>query len=144
MSIARDVAEGEQVGEVWPAPSTFHAGLWHGSAASSVDLNPAGYDNSAAYQTNGETQVGYARIGSITHAMAWSGSAASALDLHAFVPAPYTQSEARGIDEFGNIVGAAYTDEGQRHAAMWVVVPESAALGYAMPLLVTLICRRRP
>jgi hypothetical protein len=143
MSIARDVANGQHVGEVFPTPSTFHAALWRGSAASFVDLHPAGFDGSVVERTNGQMQVGYAYLGDVLHAMAWSGTAASALDLHAFVPAPFTHSEARGIDAFGNIVGAAYTDSGQRHAVMWVV-PEPTALVCALPLVVTMSRRWRP
>ena len=144
ISIARDVAGGQQVGEVHATAGAVHAALWRGSVASHVDLHPAGFQISVAEGTNGQTQVGYAWNGSVFHAMAWSGTSASAVDLHAFVPAPFTQSEARGIDAFGNIVGAAYTSSGERHAVMWVLVPEPAAgLLCSLPVVVTLVRRRR-
>jgi hypothetical protein len=56
--------------------------LWQGTAASAVNLHPAGYTGSQALDISGNTQVGSARSGDFNHAMLWTGTAASAVDLH--------------------------------------------------------------
>jgi hypothetical protein len=85
-------------------------------------------------------QVGSARTSGLTHAIAWSGTAVSAVDLHQFVPPQFTQSEARGIDALGNIVGAAYSDGGMRHPVMWIPIPEPLAL-VALPMMLLSLWR---
>ena len=67
--------------------TTDHALLWYGTAASVIDLHPAGFDASSALSTNGTQQAGWgysiaAVGGSHLHALLWSGSAISAVDLH--------------------------------------------------------------
>ncbi len=106
--------------------SGYHTGSkalrWNGSAASVVELHPAGYDSSEALATNGVQQGGWAyrAVEGRTHAMFWSGTAASALDLH---PAGYTDSKITGI--FGDRqVGEGWTGipgalGSVRHALAW-------------------------
>jgi hypothetical protein len=59
-----------------------HASLWSGSAASWVDLSPAGATRSHIYSTSGGQQAGLAVVGGITRASLWRGTSASWVDLH--------------------------------------------------------------
>ncbi len=57
----RGVSDDSQIGD-GPGPTTggnTHAVLWHGTAASLVDLNPAGLDNSFGMGVSGNNQVGF-------------------------------------------------------------------------------------
>ena len=96
-----------------------HALLWTGSAASAVDLNPAGFDESFAIAVSDLRQGGYAKPAGSTlkHAMLWQGDAASAIDLH---PTGFSES---GINSLrGNLqVGAASgpTTGNVLHAMLW-------------------------
>ena len=97
-----------------------HGLLWSGSAASMVDLHPAGFSHSFVRGLNGSRQVGFGYIGTTYHALVWSGTAASAIDLHQFVTG-FPESDAFAIDAAGNIVGVAgdsLTDIW--HAILWV------------------------
>jgi hypothetical protein len=71
------------------------AGVWTGSAASWVDLNPAGSVESYAFAASPGRQFGYARIGNIRRAGSWSGSAATWIDLN---PAGATESQVYGAN----------------------------------------------
>jgi hypothetical protein len=94
--------------------------LWHGSASSAVDLNPAGYADSYATAVSGNKQVGYATKSDFKyHAMVWSGKAAKFVDLQAFLPSSLTQSYATSIDSSGNIGGYATEADGTPHAIVW-------------------------
>ncbi len=87
---ARGVGDRLQVGfaqsEVNPALAD-HALLWSGSAASLIDLNPAGFTGSYAYAVSQGQQVGSGWIGPVgdptssLHALLWYGSADSCVDL---------------------------------------------------------------
>jgi hypothetical protein len=91
-----------------------HAGLWTGTAASWVDLNPDGYVNSVAWGVSGNTQVGHAVLGGSEHAGLWTGTAASWFDLH---PTGYDGSLAFAVS--GNTqVGCAVLG-GPTHAGLW-------------------------
>ena len=62
-----------------------HGLLWSGTAASMVDLNPAGFTETYAAGMSGTTQVGTgwgAATSNRNHAVMWSGSAASLVDLN--------------------------------------------------------------
>src|SRR5205807_616238 len=60
-----------------------HAFLWSGSAASAVDLSPAGFTESFATSVSGSQQVGYgAGTSNQNNAFLWTGSAASAVNLN--------------------------------------------------------------
>jgi len=126
-SIAWGVSGGQQVGcavfgDIWTGSGnyTWHASLWSGTAASWVDLNPAGSGESCAYGVSGGQQVGYARIGSVEHAGLWSGTDASWVDLN---PAEATDSIAYGVFG-GQQVGCADFGDGW-HAGLWSGTAES-------------------
>ena len=115
-SNAWGVSGGEQVGYA-KFGSSYHAGLWSGTAASWVDLKPAGSTSSWAYGVSGGQQVGYADIGTREHAGLWSGTAASWVDLN---PAGSFWSYAYGISG-GQQVGSTLdplTDY-YTHASLW-------------------------
>ncbi|MGI8923965.1 MAG: hypothetical protein ACR2HJ_08010 [Fimbriimonadales bacterium] len=111
-SDALGVANGQQAG--WASfDGNAHAGIWYGSAESFIDLNPGPNDQvgSRALATNGNVQVGVAAgplIGGF-HASLWRADPDTFVDLHTFLPERFqgkgAESEARGVDEFGNIVG---------------------------------------
>ena len=115
-SSAAGVAGGTQVGVV-----TFlgidHAFLWSGSAASAVELHPAGFDYSSARGISGSSQVGYGfeSASSQYHALLWSGSAASAVDLH---PAGFDNSSASAVSG-GFQAGYGAVTGGGNHALLW-------------------------
>jgi hypothetical protein len=93
-----------------------HALLWSGSAASYVDLNPAGYATSYATGASSTNQVGYGDPpGSNSHALLWSGTAASAVDLNPTSGYDYTKALAVGG---GKEVGFGFTNS-RLHALLW-------------------------
>lgn len=143
-SQAFGVSGTQQVGFVATNPFSngpTHAYLWHGTAASGVDLCPAsyGFANSAAVATNGQKQVGWGD----DHALMWSGSAESLVDLHNLLPGGFIRSKADTIDANGVIYGRA-VDAGLRwHAVKWVPVPEPSAIALiAVGWLGTTVGRR--
>lgn len=75
----------------------WHAGLWSGTAASWVDLHPAGSESSQAFGTSGTQQVGYAVIGGMTHAGLWGGTAESWEDLSLALTGSWSNTSANGI-----------------------------------------------
>ena len=94
-----------------------HASLWSGTAASWVDLNPAGSVSSTAYAVGGGQQAGYAIVGGSSHASLWSGTAASWVDLN---PAGSTDSTANAINGGGGGQQAGYAYVGGlTHASLW-------------------------
>lgn len=102
--------------------SDGHAGLWNGTAASWIDLHPAGATSSRAQGTTSpgapqQQQVGHAffALSQNVHAGLWSGSAASWVDLN---PAGSTESSAYGTS---GTQQAGYTRIGlnREHAALW-------------------------
>jgi hypothetical protein len=101
-----------------------HALLWHGTAASMVDLNPTGFSNSWAYGVSGNNQVGAGwgdattipPRGPVSHALLWHGTADSVVDLH---PAGYTGSQANAVFE-DKVVGFGFGSPGGLwHALLW-------------------------
>jgi hypothetical protein len=100
-----------------------HALLWHGTAASTVDLQPAGFADSCARAAHGNLQVGYGHLSgtSTIHALLWKGTAKSVVDLQQYLPSTFTNSQAYGIDAAGDIFGSAYTTTTTTwHAVIWV------------------------
>jgi hypothetical protein len=96
-----------------------HALLWSGTAASAVNLHPAGYDASAAYGVSGAYQVGDGfspTSGGFSHALLWNGSAASAVDLH---PAGFDSSGAAAVSGAYQVGSGILTSSGARHALVW-------------------------
>jgi len=104
--------------------TTSHAYRWSGSAASGVDLNPAGFDASEALATNGLHQGGWgyiaADLNSPQHALLWFGDAASAVDLH---PAGYSASRVNALNADIQVgdgwIGTPYAVGSVRHALAW-------------------------
>lgn len=108
---------GQQVGEVFDANGVMHASMWSGTAASWVDLDPAGNGSSALGASAGR-QVGFLYVDpSTTHASLWSGTAASRVDLNP-TGTEWTASQANAIS--GNQqVGQVSNDGGVNHASLW-------------------------
>jgi hypothetical protein len=97
--------------------------LWNGTAASAVDLNPAGAFSSSAVDVLGSVQVGVAAYESLgDRAMMWTGTAASAVDLHPAVQAlglSLIESQAQAIIDGGVILGQAKDASQNWHAVVW-------------------------
>jgi uncharacterized membrane protein len=103
--------------------SVTHALLWHGTAASMIDLQPSGFTDSCARAAQGSVEVGYGHVSGTgaQHALLWKGSATTAVDLQQYLPNTFTSSEAYAIDTAGAIVGSAYsTSTATWHAVIWV------------------------
>jgi hypothetical protein len=96
--------------------------LWHGTAASAVNLNPAGFVYTIASGSNGTEQVGEG-YGPATdgqeHALLWSGDAKSYIDLSASLPAGYTKSFAFSINAAGEVFGYAEDTAGSIAPIEW-------------------------
>ena len=108
--------------------TTSHAVRWAGTAASAIDLNPAGYDASEATCTNGtqEGGWGYSVLSNTQHAMLWSGDASTAVDLH---PVGYTDSKVTALTSTQQVgegwIGAAGAYTSVRHALLWTATADS-------------------
>ena len=131
MSEAYGVSGNQQVGfgTLNTTGRPAQALLWSGTAASAVNLNPAGYTDSEAYGTNGSEQVGEAGGFFGPQAFLWSGTAASAVNLQSLLPTAFwTTLQAYSIDAAGNIYGTAYgtlAGVSESFAVEWSpVVPE--------------------
>jgi hypothetical protein len=101
-----------------------HAMLWHGSAASAVDLNPPGFQNSRAADVSDGIQVGFGFSSTAVHALLWHGTAASAVDLN---PSGFTTSIANGVAgdlQVGSASGPTAPNHG--HAMLWSGAATSA------------------
>lgn len=104
--------DGEQQAGGATVDGVPRAGIWSGTAASWVDLRPAGDPYSYAFGASGGQQVGRA----FEHAALWSGSAASWVDL---APVGTGSSLARGVGD-GQQVGYAYVGSTYHyHASLW-------------------------
>jgi hypothetical protein len=69
-------ASGQKVGYVEPIDTQRpHAAMWD-AANSFLDLHPGSYYSSTVHGTDGQSQVGYARLtsGAAVHAMVWHGT----------------------------------------------------------------------
>jgi len=108
-------------GEILPDRSV-HALLWTGTPASCIDLNPKGFLQSAAIATNGAMQVGRGMpVDSENwHALIWGSQAFIITDLSQYLPKGFTNSQAVGIDDAGNIVGDAVDSQHHMHTIEWV------------------------
>ena len=142
-SIVTGLSHDLQMGSAGAIIGRSHATLWTGSAESAVDLHPAGFDSSGIFSTNGTVHVGSGIVAGtdVSHALVWNGTNPP-LDLHQFLPPQFTSSMARGVDEFGHVVGVAFI--GQRgHAVMWVPEPSATAAIAAGTMLTGLRRRAR-
>lgn len=107
-----DVQDGQQFGTV-AFVNEAHAAMWSGTAASVVDLHPAGpTEVSRAFSGAGLQQVGRSQMGNFSEAFLWSGTAGSAVNLN---PVGATYSEAVAID--GNQIGGNASIPGQSSGA---------------------------
>jgi hypothetical protein len=95
-----------------------YALLWNNTAASAVNLNPAGYSSSYAYAVSGNEEVGYAWEG-IDNAMVWMGNAQSAVDLNPTLPGVATSIAygTNGIEQVG--VGWNFNSNAKSQALVW-------------------------
>ncbi|MGE3107706.1 MAG: GC-type dockerin domain-anchored protein [Phycisphaerales bacterium] len=95
--------------------SVISASLWSGSAASRVDLHPAGQISSWAYGVDGAQQVGIVRVAdSSSHAALWRGSPGSWVDLH-----PPGALNSRALDVFAGTQVGVTTAGGLTRATLW-------------------------
>jgi hypothetical protein len=94
----------------------YHGILWTGTAASAIDLTPAGSTDSNVAAVNGNQQVGQVN----GHAGLWRGTAASFLDLH--TPSLFSSSAAlntNGSQQVGHGFVILNPNLGTFHAALW-------------------------
>src|SRR5688572_21704596 len=108
-------------------PTDTHAVVWNPGSSVGVDLHPTDFRFSAAYDTNGQNQVGSGNgppTNFLRHALLWSGSAASYIDLHP-TTGTWTDSVAvaiAGNQQVGNInyyFQTSYERIIIEHAALW-------------------------
>jgi hypothetical protein len=122
---AKSIVEGSLVGS-GPVPGfSQHAVFWN-TSGTPLDLNPAGFNSSIGYATDGSQQVGYGSPSTGgSHALLWSGSAASAVDLH---PAGGFNFSAANSIGAGQQVGSASgtATAAQSHAFIWTGTAASA------------------
>jgi hypothetical protein len=108
-----------------------HAGLWHNTAESFVDLNPPESTYSVATDVYDGTQVGSVSVAGTMRASLWRGSALSWVDLSRFLPTNdlWISSEATGIWKDNNrtiVVGTATSFvTGRQQAILWVNCPSN-------------------
>nr|MDQ2985503.1 hypothetical protein [Armatimonadota bacterium] len=99
------------------------AARWTGTAASVVDLHPAGYHTSVAWGAHNGQQVGSARNQPNDHAVMWTGTAASAVILH---PPSHNYSQAYGTN---GVMQVGYSGTlpggGDARACRWSGTPAS-------------------
>ena len=70
---------------LWPYPDEIHAVYWPAGSSTGIDLHPFEIGDSAALDTSGQQQVGYANgppTGFAPHAWLWNGDATGSVDLH--------------------------------------------------------------
>jgi hypothetical protein len=98
--------------------NTYHAVLWHGTAASVVDLTPSTVSSAYATGLGHQSEVGCGTpVGmTVSHALLWHGTAASMIDLQ---PSGFTDSCARAAH--GNVqVGYGRSSATKSlHALLW-------------------------
>jgi hypothetical protein len=131
-SEARGMAAGQVAGTGRIPDSTYptdtHAVLWNPGTTVGVDLHPTDFRFSAAYDTNGQQQVGSGNgppTNFLRHALLWNGSAGSYVDLHP-TTGNWNDSLARAIAgnvQVGNInffyQGNESSPQSIVHAALW-------------------------
>ena len=113
------------------SPSTAHAILWNGSAASAVDLTPSNVTGAYAWGVSKlwQTGCGIVAPATVQHALLWGGSAGTMRDLN---PSGFNDSCARAVH---NGVEAGYGRVGNEyHAVVWTSSAKSAIdLGALLP-----------
>lgn len=97
--------------------NSAHAVLWHGTAASAVDLMPSTLSSAYATGLGYKSEVGCGTPAgmSVSHALLWHGTSKSMVDLQ---PAGFTDSCARAAQ--GKVqVGYGHTASHVLHALLW-------------------------
>jgi hypothetical protein len=97
---------------------TYHAILWHGTAASAVDLTPSSMSSAYATGLGSKSEVGCGTpVGmTVTHALLWHGTAASVSDLH---PLGFTDSCARAAHGNVQVGYGHFSGTNALHALLW-------------------------
>lgn len=108
-----DVYQYGSYNSLYPAPIT-HAARWTGTAATFVDIHPAGFTRSWVSGAADGQAVGTAVLGSTNHAMMWVGGATT-IDLSPGGLAS-NATDADGGLQIGDVGG---------HAAIWAGTPDS-------------------
>jgi hypothetical protein len=99
--------------------------VWDATAASARSIHPDGFTQSVATGISGSSIVGRAYNGyesenlATYHAILWN-SKLQAIDLNAFLPDGFIGAMANSIDAKGTITGNIFTEDGTRHAALWI------------------------
>jgi hypothetical protein len=124
MSQAMGISGNQEIGNARTRGGNMHAVLWTGTAASCIDLNPAGFLRSFGTAIDSVEQAGYGFMdnGNAPHALLWNRTAASAVDLN---PNGYFSSEALslcGAEQTGWGIAA----DGRQHALLWTGSSASA------------------
>jgi hypothetical protein len=117
----------EQGGSVAFTENDNRAALWSGSAASLIDLHPAGAGDSYVLGMGPGQQVGYATL-PFSHACIWSGSPESFVDLHPVNQGLENLLASQGAQTDGTTqVGWIIFENGliTDHPALWQGTPES-------------------
>jgi hypothetical protein len=100
-----------------PVTGFYHASRWSGSAASWVDLNPAGASHSVAHGTDGTRQIGSIFFAADDWpAAVWSGTAASWIALPEIGLAP---RDGYAIDGDQKVGAVDLSGGGLPHAILW-------------------------
>ena len=137
---------GQQVGWARIPFQTEHAAMWHGSAASHIDMNPSGAGGSHLWATCGSAQVGDANIGAGIVAGIWFGTPESFVNLAAFLPGQWDRTYATSIvqqDGLYYVGGYGYPAAGGGPEAFyWVGVP-APGTGIGLLLGAPVLARRR-
>lgn len=102
--------------------SDFRAALWSGTAASRVDLHPAGAAQSEVLAISGTQQVGYAEFGPAGRAGLWKGTGGSWIDLS---PGGASSSMAFGTSGSQQVGFAIFGSDNTTHAGLWSGTGES-------------------
>jgi hypothetical protein len=110
VSIATGASGSSQVGysyEIVGGNLNHNAAFWNGTAASWINLHPAGATRSYALGAGGSQQVGYALFGNTEHASVWSGTAASWTSLHTGTGGSSRARATNGVQQVGYFNGQA-------------------------------------
>jgi hypothetical protein len=105
---------GQQVGR--SSETANGAALWTGTAASEVDLNPAGATQSRALSVDVGMQVGWAELAGVKQAGRWAGTAGSWTSLH---PGGAISSEVRDVHAGLQVGWAMVQPVFETHAGLW-------------------------
>ncbi len=109
-----------QVGYAYSSTTkSFHAILWHGTAASAVDLTPSTLSSAYATGLGSKTEVGCGTPSGMTvsHALLWHGSAAKMIDLQP--SSGFTDSCARAAQGKVQVGYGHFTSSRALHALLW-------------------------